>query len=202
MRDSTKNQIKVVLIRHGATGSNLEKRYCGRGSDEKLTPEGMEIIKKKLIAGRYPTTDVVYCSPKKRTLQTAKIICPNLNPVVIEELDEIDFGAFEGRNYEELKDVPEYQQWIDSGGESRFPGGESRAEYCERVKAGFLKALEDTMQRGFESMGIVAHGGTIMALLSIYGGMNYYDGMVGNAEGFLCEFSPNTRHLKIVRKIE
>ena len=202
MRDSTENQIMVLLIRHGTTRCNIEKRYCGKASDEDLTDEEIESVKKKAVADVYPFAEIVFCSPKKRALHTANIIYPDLNPVVIGEFDEIDFGEFEGKNYEELKDSPEYRQWIDSGGENRFPEGESREEYCKRVKKGFLKALEETMRQNAKSMGIIGHGGTIMALLSMFAGKNYYDCMVGNSEGFLCGFSPDTGMMKVIRKIQ
>lgn len=51
----------------------------------------------------------------------------------------MDFGAFEGHNYQELAGDPAYQRWIDSGGTLPFPEGESREEFIRRNVAGYEK---------------------------------------------------------------
>lgn len=51
----------------------------------------------------------------------------------------MDFGAFEGHNYQELSGDPAYQRWIDSGGTLPFPEGESREEFIRRNVAGYEK---------------------------------------------------------------
>ena len=53
----------------------------------------------------------------------------------------MDFGAFEGHNYQELSGDPAYQRWIDSGGTLPFPEGESREEFIRRNVAGYEKML-------------------------------------------------------------
>ena len=45
--------MKIVLIRHGATKGNLEKRYIGR-TDEDLCGEGIKKLKEDTCAGIYP----------------------------------------------------------------------------------------------------------------------------------------------------
>ena len=55
------------------------------------------------------------------------------------EFTEIDFGEFEGKNYEELKGNDAYQKWIDSGGALPFPNGESRDDYVKRVRKGVMR---------------------------------------------------------------
>lgn len=45
--------MKIVLIRHGATKGNLEKRYIGR-TDEDLCGEGIKKLKEDTYAGIYP----------------------------------------------------------------------------------------------------------------------------------------------------
>ena len=39
----------------------------------------------------------------------------------------------------------------------------------------------------FADIAIVTHGGTIMAILSTFAGMNYYNCMVSNAKGYIVE---------------
>jgi len=57
----------------------------------------------------------------------------------VPEWTEMDFGAFEGHNYQELSGDPAYQRWIDSGGTLPFPEGESREEFIRRSVAGSKK---------------------------------------------------------------
>ena len=91
-----------------------------------------------------------------------------------------------------------YQVWIDSNGTIPFPEGESRAEFIDRVCAGMENAADYLRNYAQSNMcrdcgsdrevtvAAVVHGGTIMALLSHYGGGDYYDYQVENAGGFTC----------------
>ena len=160
MRNRAENQIKLVLIRHGATEGNKEHRYIGR-TDEPLSSEAKEKLSAE--ANCYPRIDRLFTSPMKRCIETAKIIYPDQKPVVVDPLREMDFGEFEGKNYEELNGDQRYQAWIDSGGTLAFPEGESREEFVRRCCA----ALEAVLQNQQEShIAAVVHGGTIMAVLS------------------------------------
>ena len=99
----------------------------------------------------------------------------------------MDFGAFEGHNYQELSGEPNYQRWIDSGGTLPFPEGESREEFIRRSVAGYEKmvyhmkmiwersAASGQRNRKIQSVSAVVHGGTIMALLSHFLGGEYFD---------------------------
>jgi alpha-ribazole phosphatase len=122
----------------------------------------------------------------KRCVQTAELLFER-KPILIPEWKEMDFGQFEGKNYEELKDDPCYQKWIDSNGTLPFPGGESREQFIRRSMEGFDRMMSDILKRSEKNTGIqndtdtrylnsdrgteipvvtVVHGGTIMAVLS------------------------------------
>ena len=66
----------------------------------------------------------------------------------------MDFGQFEGKNYEELKDNPDYQKWIDSNGTLPFPGGESREQFIRRSMEGFDRMMSDILKRSEKNTGI------------------------------------------------
>ena len=140
----------------------------------------------------------------KRCVQTAELLFER-NPILIPEWKEIDFGQFEGKNYEELKDDPCYQKWIDSNGTLPFPGGESREQFIRRSMEGFDRMMYDILKRSEKNTGIqtdtdsqylkcdrgteipvtaVVHGGTIMAVLSSLTGGEYFDFQVKNGEGY------------------
>ena len=203
MRDRAENQITLVLIRHGATKANMEHRYLGK-TDEVLSKEGeMQLFEYKKM-GFFPNIDYLFSSPMKRCVQTAEILFPELKPVEIEEWKEMDFGVFEGKNYLELQGDKRYQEWIDSNGTLPFPEGESREEFISRCDKGFrsmIGKLKPTKEEEHKTVGIIVHGGTIMALLSKYAKGNYFDYQVPNGKGFICtmkhlDAEPEIRELK------
>lgn len=191
MWDDTENQIRMVLIRHGATLANKEHRYLGK-TDSGLIPEGIEILEKGKETGIYPDVDILFSSPMKRCLETAKLLYPFQEPVVIPEWEEIDFGIFEGKNYEELKEDVRYQAWIDSHGTLPFPEGESREHFIRRCEQGFYNMLSKLSECGQKhrkllgNIGCILHGGTIMALLSMFYGGDYFDHQIANGLGYRC----------------
>ena len=138
MRNRPENQIEIrlTLIRHGATLSNKEGRYLGK-TDEALSPEGIGMLKKAVTGGNYPTADLLFSGPMKRCLETAQILYPGQTPICIPEWTEMDFGAFEGHNYQELSGDPAYQRWIDSGSTCRSGRREQGRVYppkCCRIR--------------------------------------------------------------------
>ena len=172
--------MKWILIRHGQTQGNIEHRYIGGKTDEPLCAQGVEKLKGK----EYPAVQRVFVSPMKRCRETAELIYPGVPVEIVEDFRECDFGEFENKNYAELNGRADYQAWIDSNGEIPFPGGESRAEFAARC----VKAFDDLMRRNFqEDCAIIAHGGTIMAIMEQCaepkGG--YYDFQVKNGEGYI-----------------
>lgn len=185
MRNRSENQITLVLIRHGAVRSNREHRYLGK-TDEPLSEEGKrELLENKHLAG-YPDIGCLFVSPMKRCVQTAEILYPDLSPVPVEEWSEIDFGAFEGKNYMDLQGDARYQAWIDSNGTLPFPEGESREDFILRCEKGFQRMREELHGMGTRTVGLIVHGGTIMALLSRYCGGEYFDYQIQNGRGYLC----------------
>lgn len=186
MRNWAENQIDIVLIRHGETKANREHRYLGR-TDEGLSKAGRESLAFYLGQGLYPKVRQLFTSPMRRCLQTAAILYPDLTPVVIPEWMEMDFGQFEYKNYEELKCNAQYQSWIASNGILPFAGGESRKNFTARCEQGFVRMCQNLELAGREGIvGLVVHGGTIMALLSSHGGGDYFDYQCANGKGYLC----------------
>ncbi len=175
--------MKIYLIRHGSTAGNLKKRYVGN-TDEPLTEESVHTLQENRAC--YPRADAVFVSPQKRCISTADILYPEVRHQILPDLREIDFGAFEYQNAEDLKEDPRYRAWIDSGGTLPFPGGESREAFCGRCTAAFEEACEKTEG---QSAAFVVHGGTIMAILDRFSEphRDYYEWQTGNGEGFACE---------------
>ena len=194
MRNRSENQIELVMIRHGATPSNQEHRYLGR-SDESLSMEGKQALQEE--KNNYPSIDCLFISPMKRCAETAGILYPTREVNVITEWVEMDFGDFEGKNYLELQDNEYYQKWIDSNGILPFPNGESREEFTERCTQGFYKMIEKLSVESPVTAGLILHGGTIMALLSAFGGGEYFDYQVANGQGYRCVLEEKSGQLRM-----
>ena len=181
MRTGTENKIILKLIRHGKTPANEVGRYIGC-TDEALSESGIEELK-----NLYPEllkADMVFSSPMKRCIQTAKQIYGDIDPVIIDEWREMDFGSFEMKNYEELNGDPEYQAWIDSGGEIAFPGGEDRKTFVKRTVKGFDVFLEKCISENIKNAAAAVHSGTIMALMNYFTGKDYFSFHVQNGCGY------------------
>lgn len=172
----------VYLIRHGQTQGNLERRYIG-STDQPLCGQGREALAGK----RLPAVGAVYVSPLRRCRETAALLYPDMPQQIVEDLRECDFGAFENHTYEELKDDPAYRAWLDTAGLSAPPGGEGRADMARRTAAAFR---DIAARHGPEdSIALVVHGGTIMALLeALEDSRQFYRWQVPNGGGFCCQW--------------
>ena len=62
--------MKWVLIRHGQTQGNLEKRYIGCRTDEPLCEAGRLALREK----KYPAVSRVFVSPMRRCVETAQAV--------------------------------------------------------------------------------------------------------------------------------
>lgn len=190
--------MELILIRHGTTQGNLERRFVGL-LDVPLAPQGEELAR-QVSPGLLPV-EHIYRSPLMRCRQTAELLWPNVAHTVIPELRETDFGPFEGKNHEELKDDPLYQAWIsDRPNFSALPVGESAEDCARRARTGLEKLLADAEARGFQRVGVVSHGGTLMGLLSQVGTpeRDYYGWMCPNCGGFRMEWLPEEGRLKVL----
>lgn len=184
--------MKIIFIRHGLTKGNEEKRYIGI-TDQSLSEKGRTEIKKR----HYPKADFVFVSPMKRCVETAEIIYPDKKYIICDDFRELDFGIFEGKNYNELKNDPDYQKWIDSMGTMEIPDGESQEQFKRRCIASFensVKGLNGTAA-------FVIHGGTIMSIMEKYAvpKSGFYSYQVKNGGGYITEFE-NGR-LEIISEI-
>ena len=53
---------------------------------------------------------------------------------------------FEYKNYEELKDDPLYQAWIDSNGQMLIPNGESGTDFRKRCCAAYERCVAEARE--------------------------------------------------------
>ena len=193
--------MKLLLLRHGATKGNLEKRYIGK-TEEGLAEEGKQELLRRKAAGNYPKLDILFISPKIRCLETAEILYKGLEVQIVPELQECDFGIFEGKSYIELTGNKTYQTWIDGGGILSFPGGESLEDFKQRCIKGFQKIMKNKISPN-KRIGIITHGNTIMALLEAFGypKLGYYTWKIGNGNGYFCEYWKESNKIEVLKEI-
>ena len=151
---------RIYLIRHGNTEANERHLYCG-STDLPLSERGRDALQ-TLKPGYSGIQNVQFMtSGMLRTEQTLEILFGDVPHCCEAAFREMDFGAFEMQSYDQLKDVPEYQQWITGDNEANItPGGESGNMMKERVLEAFyglIGARQDTV--------VVTHGGVIAAIM-------------------------------------
>ena len=176
--------MNIWLLRHGRTQYNDERRYQGR-LDIPLSPAGEAELREADIS-----PEIVYVSPLRRSQQTARIIFPNAEQAVIDGFAEMDFGAFDGRTADEMAEDAAYRAWVDGDCTAQCPGGESRAAFCARSCAAFEALLEECTMRKVRILVIVAHGGTLRAVMERFAlpERDYFDWTSGNGGGYLLDF--------------
>ena len=183
----------IYLLRHGTTVYNLEKRYQGQRNIP-LSDAGRDEIRPADF-----TTDVVYVTPLIRTQQTASIMFPQAKQVIVEDLKEMNFGSFEGRNYVEMEHDPDYLAWVNSNCETTCPDGERKDQFSARTCAAFAKLVDESIQKGREQLVIVAHGGTQMAVMERFAvpHYEYYHWCAPNAGGYKLDASQWSRNQQL-----
>lgn len=122
---SAQPELELVLVRHGYTQWNKEHRYLG-STDLPLVPGEAKRLEKlgaqPPLGGEFSH---VYCSDLRRCRETLAALVPRPMPQAVYDsrLKEMDFGAWEGYTYDQLKDNPLYQSWIDNPGPQRLRKG-------------------------------------------------------------------------------
>lgn len=153
--------MKLVLLRHGITAWNLEKRIQGR-IDEPLSEAGREQFRALSVPADYRGYQW-YCSPLRRAVESAELLA--LRNVVIEPaLIEMDWGDWEGEVLKPLrKRIGEPMRANERRGlDFRPPGGESP----RMVQARLQPWLRQIAASGVNS-GAVVHKGIIRCIYAL-----------------------------------
>ena len=158
----------VYLFRHGLTKGNINAQYIGH-TDLPITTDSISALKSIKAKYHYPEVQAVFVSPLKRCIESAEIMFPKNNPLVINDLIEYNFGEFEGCTADDLKNNDDFKEWLRGDMHARPPYGESNAEFFTRVCSAFEKIVDGMVKSGTETAAIVGHAGVLMAILACYG---------------------------------
>jgi alpha-ribazole phosphatase/probable phosphoglycerate mutase len=163
--------IKFLVIRHGETVSNAEKRFSGH-QDVRLTEKGIWQASQLSYRLKDEIIDVAYSSDLKRAIHTAKIVLGDRDIPILKEplFKEINFGSWEGLKWKEIVDENgerEYGNWWKEP-DITLPKGESLLDLKKRVQTG----LDRVIQKYYEeekkkTIAIVCHGGVAKVIVGL-----------------------------------
>ncbi len=152
----------LVLVRHGESHGNTRGIITG-SMDLDLTDLGRQ--QAGLVGQRLASEPVaaLYASTRIRASNTAAAIGAhhNLEPTLIEGLDEYRYGEAEGLTWAELAE--RFPDATQNWGRGAVPGEEGRHVFRTRVGA----AIDELADRHTKDLAVVAcHGGTILHALA------------------------------------
>ncbi|MXQ13375.1 histidine phosphatase family protein [Microvirga makkahensis] len=158
--------MKLILVRHGETVWNAERRLQGH-ADAPLSARGIEQAKRAAeFFSSGPPPDLVVSSDLSRAQRTAELL--GFSSFDLDaRLREMDLGDWTGRWIEQIEasDKDAYRNW--RLGSFTPPMGESWKDFCVRVGA----ALDDALARSQGDAVIVAHEGVVRAACNVLIGL-------------------------------
>lgn len=168
---------EILLIRHGETDWNVEKRLQGH-HDIGLNREG---VRQATALGRAllkEPLDAIFSSDLQRAYDTAQAIAmPRGMKVQLERgLRERCFGAFEGLVHPEIAErYPDgYAAWKRRDIDTRYPSGEFDAETLREFSARAIAAIVRLAATpGYQKIAIVTHGGVLDSVYRSAKSMGY-----------------------------
>src|ERR1700760_1693586 len=141
----------LLWVRHGEVPGISPPRFRGRQELE-LTERGRAQAQRTAgrVQANWPQVAAIYCSPRHRTVATAQAIGrPHaLEPKAMPELDDFDYGTWQGASHEEARErwPEQWSLWTTAPESVVFPQGETLAEVAARVGRGLHTVLEATRE--------------------------------------------------------
>jgi probable phosphoglycerate mutase len=159
--------VEILLIRHGETQWNVDKRLQGH-RDIGLNREG---LRQATALGRAlldEPLDAVFSSDLQRSIDTAQAIAAARGMTVQTDaaLRERCFGAFEGLLHHEIgaRYPDAYAAWQQRDLDARYPCGQSDAETLREFSARAIACVARLAGSGGRKLAMVTHGGVLDAL--------------------------------------
>jgi alpha-ribazole phosphatase len=151
--------MKIYLIRH--TKVEVEQGVCYGQKDVDLAEtylEEMAVVKEKL---KDIEVDAVFTSPLTRAKRLATDV---FSENITEEprLMELNFGDWEGKVWEEIKD-PLLPKWMEDFVNRKCSNGESFVMMRDRI----LEFWKELLSKDFNTVAIFTHGGVIRTIQAI-----------------------------------
>lgn len=155
--------IRLILVRHGHTDWNSERRYQGH-TDTLLNETGRQQARAVAKRLQNEVIHAIYSSDLKRAWETATIIGQmiDLTPIAEARLRELNFGVIEGMTFDEAQAChPEMMaMWLADRNQPPTDG-ETSDTLAERVHA----VLDELRQNHEDETALfVSHGGVLVEI--------------------------------------
>jgi broad specificity phosphatase PhoE len=159
----------LVLVRHGETDWNQERRYQGH-ADRPLNDAGRSQARELAGQLRDEPVTALYTSPLRRASETARILGGGfgLEAQTLDALLEIDVGAWEGLTVEQVRE--RYPDRVDQDWRSGWEDGETYDELERRVVPALIE-LGPRHDGGHVLA--VTHAGPLRAAIAASMGLSY-----------------------------
>lgn len=159
---------EIILIRHGETAWNAEKRLQGH-LDIPLNAEGERQAAALGAALANEPLDAIFSSDLRRAMQTAQAVADLQGKTVAIDagLRERCFGAFEGLRYDEIEAhyPDDYAAWRARERHARYPGGKHVAETLDEFFNRVVGTVDRIVRHGkYHKVALVTHGGVLDCL--------------------------------------
>ncbi len=173
------HSVAITLLRHGLTEANERKEYLG-WTDSPLSERSL--IEMNQLRDSFRDYELVISSDLQRCIDTAELLFPTVSIQANPAFREMNWGQWEGKTYEQLKEEADYQKWLDNPMKASVPDGEGYPVFSERVELGWRQLLSEE----FNNIAIVTHGGVIRELLVRYapGEKPFWNWSIPHAGGY------------------
>lgn len=133
--------IQVILIRHGETDWNADRRIMGH-KPIPLNDQGRTQVENLRRHMADVSLDAIYTSPMKRAYETATLVRGERDIPIHETFDlaEIDYGDWVGKTFDEVRRLPQFKDYHRRPSQVDIPAGERFEAVVARVDE-FFKRL-------------------------------------------------------------
>ncbi|HZH58068.1 MAG TPA: histidine phosphatase family protein [Metabacillus sp.] len=181
--------VDLFLVRHGITEWNQQKRYLGHTNQGIVKKELYQLdrLKNELQKRKF---DYIFSSDLLRCQETLDYLEIPTKMTVDYRLREMNFGDWEGKTYNDLKDVKVYQNWLNNWEDTSVPNGESVSNFKARIDSFFYDLFHHINNLdGKQKVLIITHGGVIRYAVSTFiASTSFWDISTRHGQGLQLSF--------------
>ncbi|ORA20170.1 histidine phosphatase family protein [Mycobacterium arosiense] len=167
---------RLILVRHGQSFGNVERRLDTRPPGAELTPLGRDQARAFARGSKHPA--MLAHSVAIRASQTAEVIGRQvgISPIEVAGVHEVQVGRLENRNDDDA--VAEfnaiYERWHHGELDAALPGGETGNDVLDR----YVPVLTDLRLRYLDDRDfhgdivVVSHGAAIRLAAAVLAGVD------------------------------
>ncbi len=163
--------LEILLIRHGQTDWNRDRRIMGR-RPVPLNKAGRAEARALAKVLKGVKIDAVYTSPVLRAVETAEHLRDGRRMSLrhAHEMAEIDYGRWIGKTFEEVIPEKAFRVYHKTPRKAQAPGGEHMKDVYRRTIR-FIETIRRRHKKG--RIAVVSHADVIKTVLVHYLGMDY-----------------------------